>query len=108
MPIASTVDSRRLLSRAYEHRDRAELDLYEIQAQRRAVVRRLTEIFGEDLGLRNRGLGPNSSLAARLHRVLGDLSVAWIRETKRIQRLNRLIKRLSAELDHGAHGELAP
>ena len=100
MPIASTDHGRHLLSRAYAHRDRAELDLYEIQARRRAVVQCLNETFGEDLGLRNRGLAGDWALAATLHRSLGDISVAWIRQTRRLHRLNRLILRLSAELEY--------
>ena len=101
MTIASADVRRQLLSRAYARRDRAELDLYEIQARRRAVVRRLADTFGEDLGLRNQGLA-SGALAASLHRLLGDLSVAWVRQTRRIHLLNRLIHRVSAQLAEDA------
>ncbi len=108
MLLASAEHCRELLTRAYARRDRAELDLYEIQARRSAVVRRLTQIFGEDLGLRNQGLGTHWVLAASLHRELGDLSVAWIRQSRRIRRLNRFIVPLSAELSQGAPARRVP
>jgi hypothetical protein len=104
LPSAPAQDRKRLLSRAYARRDRDELDLYEIVARRRAVVHRLTGIFGGGLGLRHGGLGKHWALAASLHAVLGELSVAWIRKSRRIDRLNRLIVRLTADLDRDTRG----